>query len=311
VKVKFSILFYAVVVCGSASDLRLGIIGTDTSHATAFATTLNDPAAKEHVEGARVVVAYKGGSPDVEASSSRVEKFATQLRDKLGVKFVDHIADMCNAVDGILLESVDGRTHLAQFKEAAQCGKPVFIDKPLASSLADAREIARIATEAHVPWFSASDVRFIGIESVKKEPIAGAIVWGPGPTEEHQQLDLSWYAIHAAEMLYALMGPGCAEVTRTTSLDADVVTCRWKDGRLGTMRVDRPYGKIGGVVFRPKNRADVLPDFKDSYTPLVREIVQFMTTHKPPVPNAETVEVIAFLDAAQRSKESGGKPATM
>jgi hypothetical protein len=311
---KPHILIAAGVLLAGVSrgaDLRLGIIGTDTSHAVAFAHPLIDSAAPNHVSGARIEVAYKGGSPDVEESSSRVDKYAAELRDKFGVRFVDRIPDMCSSVDGILLESVDGRPHLAQMKEAIKCGKPVFIDKPLSSSLEDAREIARLASDAHVPWFSASSLRFSNIVSLKQEPMNGVIVWGPGPTEPHQQLDLTWYGIHAAEMLYTLLGPGCTEVTRTTSPEADVVTCRWKDGRLGTMRVDRPYSKFGAVAFRSKNRVDVISDVKVDYVPLVREIVQFMNTRTPPVSNAETLEILEFLDAAQKSKAKNGAPVSM
>src|SRR5437016_14541080 len=85
----------------SAADLRLGIIGTDTSHVTAFAKTLNDPAATDHVAGARIVAAYKGGSPDVESSRTRVENFMKELRDKWGVKIVDANPDLCSQVDGL------------------------------------------------------------------------------------------------------------------------------------------------------------------------------------------------------------------
>jgi hypothetical protein len=289
------------------SGLRLGIVGTDTSHVIAFTNSMNSG----RVSGANVVVAYKGGSSEIEESSSRVEKYASELHDKFGVRFVDKIPDMCGGVDGILVESVDGRAHLAEVKEALACRKPIFIDKPLAASLEDAREIARAAASVHVPWFSASSLRYSPIQTLKQEPVKGAIVWGPGPTEPHQPLELSWYGIHAAEMLYTLLGTGCGEVTETTSEGADVVTCRWKDGRLGTMRVDRPYSKFGAVVFRDKNRVESQPDVQVDYIPLVRQIVDFVASGKPPVPNDETLEIFAFLDAAQRSKKSGGQAATV
>jgi hypothetical protein len=112
-------------------------------------------------------------------------------------------------------------------------------------------------------------------------------------------------------MLYTLMGAGCGEVTQTPSDTADVVTCRWKDGRLGTMRVDRPYSKFGAVVFRDKNRVESLPDIPVDYVPLVRQIIDFVASGKPPVPNDETLEMFAFLDAAQRSKKSGGQMVTV
>ena len=297
-----------VLVPARAADLRLGIIGTDTSHVIAFTRALNDPSAPNHVPGARVEIAYKGGSPEVEESRNRIEGFSRELGDKWHVRFVDTIPAMCGAVDGILLESVDPRAHLPEMKQAVTCGKPVFIDKPLASSLQDAKAIARVAADANVPWFSASSLRFSDIETLKQKPVKGVIVWGPGPTEPHQQLDLSWYGIHAAEMLYTLLGRGCSVVSRVASEDADVVTCKWKDGRLGTMRVDRPYSKFGAVAFRSNNTVDSLPDVKVDYIPLVREIVKFMSTRQPPVANAETLDIMQFLDAAQRSKAQNGSP---
>jgi hypothetical protein len=72
------------------------------------------------------------------------------------------------------------------------------------------------------------------------------------------------------------------------------------------MRVDRPYSKFGAVAFRPKNQVDALPDIKVDYIPLVREIVKFMATREPPVAKSETLEILQFLDAAQRSKAQGG-----
>jgi hypothetical protein len=75
-------------------------------------------------------------------------------------------------------------------------------------------------------------------------------VWGPGPLEEHHQLSLSWYGIHAVEMLYTMMGTGCVTVTQTSSRDSDVVVGVWKDGRVGVVRVSRPYSDYGVVAFR-------------------------------------------------------------
>ena len=292
-----------------AAQVRLGIIGTDTSHATAFARILNDPTSPDYVPGARIVAAYKGGSKDIPSSIERVDKYADELRTKWKVDLMPSIASLCRRVDGVLLESVDGRVHLEQVKPVIQAGKPVFIDKPLASTLEDAREIARLAKAAGVPWFSASALRFGEIvTSLKFTDTLGVITWGPGPIEEHHQLDLSWYAIHPIEMLYALMGPGCEEVTRTTTEGADVITGRWKDGRVGTVRAMRPYGDYGAVVFRLKSVEQSRPKTPFNYRQLVAEIVKFFETKQPPVPNEETLEMFAFMDAAQRSKAAGGAP---
>jgi hypothetical protein len=309
--VSFALVFGAFSATGQ--DLRLGIIGTDVSHVIHFTRILNDPADPEHVSGAHVVAAYKGGSPDILSSRTRVESYAEQLRKQYGIEIVRDIPTLCSKVDAVLLESGDGRIHLSQARLVFAAHKPVFIDKPLASTLEDAREIARLAKTADVPWFSSSALRFNDIVTRMEVPDAvGVGVWGPGPMEEHHHLDLSWYGIHPVEMLYTLMGTGCEEVTRISGGDfqsgSDVVIGRWKDGRVGTVRTLRPSGGYGVVVFRPGKVVQSPADFTFSYAPLVKQIVTFFQTHKPPVPNEETLEIFAFMDAAQRSKESGGKP---
>jgi hypothetical protein len=279
---------------------KLGIIGTDTSHAVEFTKLLNG--------NVKVVAAYKGGSADVESSRTRVDKFTDELKTKWGVEFFNTIPELASKVDGILLLSVDGRTHLPQFKAALAAKKPIFIDKPLASTLADAREIDRLAKAAGVSWFSASSLRYSEIVSSVEGPgILGAMTWGPGPFEEHHQLDLSWYAIHPIEILFTLMGSGCEEVTRVAGADSDEITCKWKDGRLGTVRALRPYGTYGAVVFRKDGVQVSPPKPHTDYEGLVREIVKFFESGKPPVANANTMEIFEFMGAAQRSKEAGGK----
>jgi hypothetical protein len=296
-------------VPGRAADLRLGLVGTDTSHVIGFATAFNDPSSPNHVPGARIVAAFKGGSPDLPQSRDRIENFTRQLQEKYGIEIVGSIAELCKRVDGILLTSVDGRVHLAQAREIINAHKPMFIDKPLASTLEDAREIARLARQAGVRWFSTSTLRY-SVAKLKTVDLSGADVWGPGPLEEHHQLDLSWYAIHEAEMLFTLLGTGCEEVTRVESADAAVVACRWKDGRIGTMRALRPYSDYGVVVFRKdaKGQTSQASPVRTTQGDLDRDLLTFFTTGVPPVPNDETLELMAFLDAAQRSKEAGGRP---
>jgi hypothetical protein len=304
-----SLIFYSFLFafCASA-EIRVGIVGTDTSHVGVFTRSFNDATSADHVPGVRVVAAYKGGSKDVESSISRVEKYAEDLRTKYSVEIVPDIATLCSKVDVVLLESVDGRTHLEQARQIIKARKPMFIDKPLASTLEDAREIARLAKEAGVPWFSTSSLRYSDVAEMKFPDTRAVITWGPGPEEEHHQLDLSWYGIHPVEMLFTILGPGCEEVTRTVGKNSDVITCRWKDGRVGTVQTLRPYGDYGALVFREKTTVRTPEKLKVNYTPMLREIVKFFETKVPPVPNEVTMELFAFLDAAQRSKAAGGKP---
>ena len=308
-EVKLTAIVFLCALPAAAANLRIGIIGTDTSHATAFADIINDESSPDYVPGGKVVAAYKGGSPDIESSATRVGKYAEELRTKWHVQFYGSIPELCRHVDAVLLESVDGRLHLEQARPVFAAHKPVFIDKPLAATFADVREIDRLAHAAGVPWFSSSSLRYGEIAATMKfKDATGVATWGPGPLEPHHQLELAWYAIHPIELLYTLMGPGCEEVTRTFTPDADVIVGRWKDGRIGTVRALRPYSDYGAVVYRPKQIMESPSRPSGSYHPLVVQIMKFFATGEPPVPNQETVEIYAFMDAAQRSKDEGGRP---
>ncbi len=306
---KLCSLILVLAMLAGAADLRLGIVGTDTSHVIAFTSILNDPNHKDHVPGARVVAAYKGGSPDLASSRDRVEKYAAELESKFGVEIVPDIPRLLGKVDAVLLESVDGRVHLEQFREVARSGKPVFIDKPLASTLEDAREIARLAQKHGVRWFSSSALRYSSLlPDLKRDGVDGALVWGPGPLEPTHKLDLSWYGIHAVEILYTLMGTGCEEVARTYAADAEIVSASWKGGRVAAIRLARPYSGYGAVAFAGKEIRTAQKDLYTGYRGLVEQIVKFFQTGAPPVPEQETLEMFSFMDAAQRSREAGGAP---
>jgi predicted dehydrogenase len=304
----------------TGQPLRVGLIGLDTSHVTAFTSLLNDPTHADHVPGARVVAAYKGGSPDVEASATRIEKFTAELRDKWKLEIVDSIEALMPKVDVVMIESVDARVHLAQARPVIAARKPLFIDKPMAASTKDGAEIVRLATAANVPVFSSSSRRFV--EDVlllkadaKVGAVLGAATYGPATIEPHHP-DLFWYTVHAVETLYQLMGPGCVSVSRTHTEGTDVVVGTWSDGRVGTVRGVRSgkYSTYGQTIFGDKDVVSLTSEMplpggakrRTGYYGLVSRIIDFYKTGKPPVSPEETIETLAFMEAADLSKARNG-----
>jgi len=295
-----------------ADNLRIGIIGLDSTHAEQFTLRLNDPANPNHVPGARVIAAFAGGSPDLPESATRVEAFTATLRDKYGVKIMLTIPEVCAAVDAVMILSVDGRPHLEQAKDVITSGKPFFLDKPMAASLKDAVEIYKLAETAKVPFFSASATRWwpgvIEVATAEKAPARAALVYGPAP-ELPFHPDLFFYGIHSVEALFTVMGTGCQSVERTSTSDTSVCTGTWEGGRLGTVHAlhTLPMGSANYKLIRFGQEKIVEQANQGDYTPMLREIVKFFQTKQVPVTAKQTLEIYAFMEAAQDSKRQNGK----
>lgn len=296
----------------AARPLRCGIIGLDTSHAPAFVKILNDPKAPADVAGCPVVAAYPQGSKDIPSSVERVPEYTAEVK-KLGVRIVGTIDELLGQVDVVLLETNDGRPHLEQVLPVLKAKKPVFVDKPVAGSLADAVAIYDAANRYNVPLFTASSLRYApgaqAVRSGKVGKVLGCDAYSPSPYEPHHP-DLFWYGIHGVETLFTCMGPGCQSVVRVHSPGVDLVVGNWNDGRVGTFRgIRQGRTGYGGTAFGEKGIADIGP--YGGYRPLIVEIVEFFRTGKPPVDAAESLEIYAFMEAADESKRQNGAPVSL
>ena len=229
-----------------AKDIRIGMVGLDTSHVTAFTRVLNDKTDKNHVAGAQMVAAVKDSSPDIESSYTRVEKYTTELTGKWGVKLYPTVAELCQHVDAVMIENVDGRPHLKHAIDVIKAGKPLYIDKPLAGTLEDCVKIYQLAKKPKVPVFSSSSLRYAKNTQAARAGDYGKVLrcetFSPAHLEPHHP-DLFWYGIHGVESLFTVMGPGCVSVKRSTTDDGKIeVTGTWQDGRVGIFREGKGYG---------------------------------------------------------------------
>jgi predicted dehydrogenase len=310
--------FLAVVLLGTAEPgwaeeagkpaqvIRAGIIGLDTSHAIAFTQIINDPKAEGVLAEVEVVAAYPNGVPDNPASWDRVGKYTDQIRN-MGIRICDSIPELLQYVDVVLLETVDGRPHLEQARPVIEARKRMYIDKPMAASLADVLEIFRLAREAGVPVWSSSSLRFSsGFQAARRGESFGRVLrcvaWSPMHLEPHHP-DLFWYGIHGVETLFTIMGPGCESVERP---EHGKVIGRWKDGRIGIFEERNGYGaEIEGTKGSGSGGS------YEGYKPLVIEICKFFKTGIVAVDEAETIEIFAFMEAADESKRRGGAPVTL
>lgn len=288
---------------------RIGIIGLDTSHSLAFTKALNDPAADPAFLGYKVVAAYPKGSNDIKSSVDRIPGYTEDVK-KLGVEIVNSIDELLEKVDFVLLETNDGRLHLTQAIPVLKAGKRMFIDKPVAASLTDTLTIYEAAKHYNVPVFSSSSLRYItGVKEIAAGSIGkvlGADTYSPA-TLENTHPDLFWYGVHGVEILFTVMGTGCKTVTRSNTANFDKVTGVWNDDRIGTFRGIRT-GKsdYGGTIFGEKG-ISVLGKYS-GYNPLLLKIIEFFDSGILPVKPEETIDIFAFMAAADESKMKGGIP---
>jgi predicted dehydrogenase len=296
--------------------LKAGIVGLD-AHARSWTRILNNPEAEGELADMIVVAGFPGGSPDIPQSMELLTKGLEPIRQS-GVEIVDSIEALLPKVDVVLLLSIDGRPHLDEARAVFPSGKPAFIDKPAAGSLADAIELFQLAEKHNVACFSSSSLRFApgtraALNDDRIGPIRGCTAFSPAPIEPHHP-DLFWYGIHGVETLYTLMGTGCRSVARVHTDGADVVVGTWADGRVGTFRGTRegPH-TYGATVFGERGIAET--GRFEGYEPLLVEMVKYFKqilagdeTVSPPVPHDTTLEILAFMEAADRSKRLGGAP---
>jgi hypothetical protein len=291
---------------------RIGLIGLDTGHCVAFTRSLNDPLAGERFGGFKVVAALPDGTDLVEDWKNRIPEFTEEVKG-LGAEIVHSVPELLDKVDAVIITCIDGNKHLEQALPVLKAGKSLFIDKPFAASLSDAYAIVEAAKQYQVPMFSSSSLRYInGADEIARGSIGkvfGVEAFSPAHIEEHHP-DLFWYGVHGVEILFTLMGTGCKSVRRVYKEGTDMVVGVWDDDRIGTYRgIRKGTGGYGALVFGEKE--NVFLDKYEGYDPLLVKITEFFTTGIEPVSPNDTLEIFAFMQAAEESKKAGGNPVTI
>jgi predicted dehydrogenase len=290
-----------------ASELKIGIIGLDTSHTVAFTKLLQgDVPAEQKVTGMRVVNAMRFPSP-FQTEEGQDERQA-QL-EELGVTMKDSVAELAEGMDALFLEINDPALHVEYFEQVAGLGLPIFLDKPLAGNLAEGKQIAALAEVEGTNMWSASSLRFIRKLVAAKQEVTDApkfcnVFGALGKAAAGS--DIVWYGVHVTEMLVACMGTGAQSVAAREDDNGVVAIVNYPEERRAVAEYNRgcyTYGgriQAGSAVAYFDNRGDVL------YYNLLLKIKEFLETGIAPVPMAETLEIQAIMDAVEASLAAGG-----
>ena len=308
----FAVAVLLACVAHAEEVVKIGMIGLDTSHCLEFTKAFNATNPAPEYAGFRVVAVYPQGSRDIVSSTNRVPVYIEKIKP-LGVELVGSIDELLKRCDAVLLESNDGRVHLEQALPVFKSGKRVFIDKPIAGSLAQCIALFEAAKRYRAPMFSSSSLRFTTntavILSGKYGNVLGAETYSPCSLEPTHP-DFFWYGIHGVEQLITLMGTGCETVVRVNTPGTDVAVGTWKDGRVGTFRGNRDSSYAFGADVFFKKSVQRVDDYK-GYGLMLGEIAKFFKGGGVPVAPEETIEIFAFMEAADESKRRGGVPVSV
>jgi virulence factor len=289
--------------------IKLGIVDFDTSHVVEFAKRINHQGIAEDqwVEGAKIVIGCPGES---QIAPDRIPVYKKEIQ-ALGIPLVEKPEEMIGRVDGVMIESQQGSMHWQRAQPFLEAGLPCYIDKPFACGVADARKLVDLAVRKQVPIFSSSSLRYAPelvqfMTNPRHGKILGAVAYGPAPLDDGNP-GLYHYGIHAVELLYTVMGPGCERVTCMHEKDVDVVTGQWKDGRLASVRGIRSgRSDYGCLAFTEQAVLPVAIGTQYIYRELLKKVVEMFATRRSPMNISVTVEIVAFIEAALKSAHNHG-----
>ena len=285
--------------------LRVGIIGLDTSHSIEFTRRMQAPDCPQdqRVEGMQAVTCLRFETPFQDQQG--LDERQAQL-EAWGVSVIEDFDEAVSGCDALLMEINDPQYHLDYLARVACLGKPLFLDKPLADTMANGLQVCAIAAENSLRFFSASSLRFVPplVQACKAvpDPLC-CTVYGPlgrAPAGS----SIVWYGVHSFEMLQRAMGRGAQSLSTRKDGAGVVVTVDYDRGRRGIVELTDGAYVYGGCLRTSDKAVPYVVDMTRAYSDQLVEIERFFRGAAPPLEVEDTLEVMAMLDAAERSFHS-------
>ncbi|MSU25288.1 MAG: oxidoreductase [Opitutus sp.] len=215
--------------------------------------------------------------------------------------------DVLGQVDGVFIATDDGFDHVARARPFVEAGLPVFVDKPLALTVADLKTFADWKRRG-AQILSSSGLRYAP-ELDALSPLAtkiGDLRWISAVTCK------TWerYGVHLLEPVFRIVGPGFASIRLESSPGFEIAHLVHVSGAEITLPVIKDAGATFGTMHLCGTAGQTMFKFADTYTGFRRQIVSFIDyvrSGDEPYPFAETIELMCILIAGIVSKKEGGR----
>lgn len=290
----------------STNLIKIAMVGLDTSHSVAFPQRMQaeECPAEEKVSGMYVTACMRFETPFQNKDGLDVRQ---KMLEGWGVKVTESFEETVADCDAVMISINDPSCHLEYFRKCVTLGKPIFLDKPLADTIAHGREIAALVKSKGLKVMSCSSLRYV-------TALLDACATVPAPTQTSTFGPLGrapagssivWYGVHAFEMLERAMGRGAARMTVVNAGTGVVCVVEYADGRRGVVELSEGNYSYGGTLRGDGKAAAFIVDMDRAYTLQLIEIGKFFRTGKAFLTFDDTMEVMALLDAAQQSFQTG------
>jgi predicted dehydrogenase len=286
--------------------LNIALVGLDTSHTVEFARRMQtaDCPAGHHVPGLRATACLRFETP-FQNKAGLDERQKTL--EGWGVKVTENFDEAVAHCDAIIMTINDASYHLDYFRKCVTLGKPIFLDKPLADTLAHGREIATLAATHKVNIMSCSSLRHVSafLKACTEIPVpAQASTFGPlGKAPAGSSI--VWYGVHAFEMLERAMGRGAVSMSVMRAPAGVVCVVEYPDHRRGVVELSEGNYAYGGAFRGNGKAATFVCDMTMAYTLQLVDIANFFRSGTAPLVFEDALEVMSLLEAAQQAFNTG------
>ena len=279
---------------------RIGIIGSDNSHAVAYSKLANIA----NRAGASRVVAISGPDP-------------ARTREVAGLgnipEIVDRPEDMLGNVDAILVVHRHGDLHARHAIPFLKAGIPVYVDKPFAISIEDCQAMLDAADEGNALVTSYSSLRYAPTTTalVERLDTLGDIRVGQfaGPCDfDSEYAGPFFYATHVAEICFRLMGDNVRTVRATRCGKSVVADVTFANDAIATFSYlgDAAY-HFHATLFGTKDfAASEIVAGDDAYADGLNVFLDAVANGERPLDDRQLLMPIAFVHAMNASLEANG-----